>query len=71
MRRRDIIMASSLGAELATEQVFGPVLEAIDQPMTSIDDVRAMSRLCDGIHQALDAHEPDTPDKLWRTRPTH
>lgn len=67
MRRRDIIMASSLGAELATKQVFGPVLEKIDQPMNSIDDVRAMSRLCDEIHQALDAHEPDTPDKLWRT----
>lgn len=67
MRRRDIIMASSLGAELATEQVFGPVLEALDQPMTSIEDVRAMSRLCAEIHQALDAHEPDTVDKLWRT----
>lgn len=67
MRRRDIIMASSLGAELATTEVFAPVLEAIDQPMISIDDVRAMKTLCDEIHQTLDAHEPDTPDKFWRT----
>lgn len=66
MRRRDIIMASSLGAELATTEVFGPVLEAIYQPLNSMADVRAMSRLCDEIHQALDAHEDDTPDKLWR-----
>lgn len=66
MRRRDIIMASSLGAELATTEVFAPVLEAIDRPMNSIDDVRAMKNLCDEIHQALDAHEPDTADKLWR-----
>lgn len=67
MRRRDIIMASSLGAELATTEVFAPVLAALDQPMNNIADVRAMSRLCAEINQALDAHEPDTPDKLWRT----
>lgn len=66
MRRRDIIMASSLGAELATSEVFAPVLNALEQPMNSMADVRAMKTLCDEIHQALDAHEPDTPDKLWR-----
>lgn len=67
MRRRDIIMASSLGAELATTEVFAPVLSKIDHPMNSIDDVRAMKTLCDEIHAALDAHTEDTPDKLWRT----
>lgn len=66
MRRRDIIMASPLGAELATQQVFGPVFERIEQPLNSMADVRAMKTLCDEIHAALDAHTEDTPDKLWR-----
>ena len=66
MRRRDIIIAGPYAAELATRQVFGPVDEALNAPLSSMADVKSMSKLCDEIHAALDAHEPDTPDKLWR-----
>lgn len=66
MRRRDIIIAGPYAAEIAIKQVFGPIDEALNAPLNSIDDVRQMSKLCAEINQALDAHEPDTPDKLWR-----
>lgn len=66
MRRRDIIIAGPYAAEIAVRQVFAPVDEALDTPMNSMADVRAMSKVCAEIHAALDAYEGDTPDKLWR-----
>lgn len=65
-RRRDIIIAGPYAAEIAIRQVFAPIDDALNAPMKSMADVRAMSRLCDQIHAVLDAHTDDTPDKLWR-----
>ena len=66
MRRRDIIIAGPYAAEIAVRQVFAPIDEALSAPIQNMADVRAMSKTCAEIHAALDAHEPDTPDKLWR-----
>lgn len=66
MRRRDIIIAGPYAAEIAIKQVFGPVEEALNAPLNSIADVRAMFKVCAEIHAALDTYEGDTPDKLWR-----
>lgn len=66
MRRRDIIMASPYAAELATQQVFAPVLDAINRPMQTMADVRRMAHTIEAIHEALDQHAPDSPDTLFR-----
>lgn len=65
-RRRDILMASSLGAELATRQVFAPVIDALDQPMNDMAEVRYLATLMKDVHAVLDENTPDTADKLWR-----
>lgn len=66
MRRRDIIMASPYAVELAVRDVLAPVYEALDADVTDMSGVRRLAALADEIHDVLDVHTPDGPDKLWR-----
>lgn len=48
------------------QEVLAPVHAALDADVTDMDGIRRLAQITDEIHEALDAHQPDSADKLWR-----